>query len=301
MLEAPPTLLDPKFLRTLDQLAFATRRLFTGHVQGEKRSPKRGSSVEFADFRDYVPGDDPRYVDWNAYGRLDRLLVKLFVEEEDLSVHILVDTSESMAFGEPTKFQCAQRLAAALAYLALTSFDRVRVAPFSAELGEVVGPYRGRAFAPRVFSRMEQWQPAGQTNLTRALRGYVQAVRQPGLVVVISDLFDRSDGSDGWGYEDGLRFLAGSKYEVVVLHLLDDAELAPPWSGDLKLVDAETGSEREVTMGQRTLRAYQRTLEEFLAGIEAFCSGRQISYTRVATSEAVEDVVLSLRRRGVVR
>ena len=141
----------------------------------------------------------------------------------------------------------------------------------------------------------------GWTNLTRALRAYVQAVRQPGLVVVVSDLFDRSDGSGEWGYEEGLRFLAGSKYEVVVLHVLDDAELAPPWSGDLKLVDAETGGEREVTMGQRTLRVYQRTLEEFLSGIEAFCSGRQISYTRVATSEAVEDVVLSLRRRGVVR
>jgi len=304
MSQAPETLLDPKFLRTLDQLAFATRRLFTGHVQGEKRSPKRGSSVEFADFRDYVPGDDPRYVDWNAYGRLDRLLIKLFVEEEDLSVHLLVDASESMAFGEVTKFRCAQRLAAALAYLALTSFDRVRVTPFSTELGEVIGPYRGRAFAPRMFARMEQWQPAGQTDLTRSLRDYAQAVRQPGLVVAISDLLDRSDKSDGsdrWGYQDALRFLAGSKCEVVVLHVLDDAELAPPWSGDLKLVDAETGGEREVTMGQRSLRLYRRTLDEFLSGVEAFCSGRQIAYQRVATSEAVEDVVLKLHRRGVVR
>jgi len=288
-------LLEPKFLRALEQMAFATRRLFTGHVQGEKRSPKRGNSVEFADFRDYVPGDDLRYVDWNAFGRLDRLLIKLFVEEEDLSVHLLVDASESMNFGDPSKFSRARQLTAALAYLALTSFDRVTAAPVGEELGPVLGPYRGRAFAPRLFAQMEEWTAGGRTNLTDSLRAYVRTVRRPGLAVIISDFLDPA------GYQDGLRFLLGHKYEVAVIHLLDDAELAPPWSGDLKLVDAETGEEREVTMGQRTLRTYQRTLDEFLRGLESFCLGRQMSYTRVTTSEPVEEVVLGLRRRGVVR
>jgi len=288
-------LFAPEFLRALDQLAFATRRLFTGQVQGEKRSPKRGSSVEFADFRDYVPGDDLRYVDWNAFGRLDRLLIKLFVEEEDLSVHVLVDVSESMNFGEPTKFTQARYLAAALAYLALTSFDRVTVAPFTDDLGVPVGPFRGRAFAPKLFARMEEWTPGGRTNLTRAMRSFVRTLRRPGLVVVVSDFLAES------GYEEALRLLVGHKHEVAVLHLLDETELAPPWNGDLKLVDAETGAECEVTMGRRTLRLYHQNLAAFLNGIESFCAGRRLTYTRVSTADPVEEVVLGLRRRGVVR
>ena len=203
---SPPSdrLFDESFLRRLERLAILSRRAMAGQLQGERRSPKRGQSVEFADFRPYAPGDDFRRIDWNAYARLERFFIKLFIEEEDLTVHQLVDTSRSMDWGEPNKLWYAVRAAGALGYVALAGLDRVTVTA----CGDVVNgsahyfpPRRGKQQALALFSFLQTLAAGGRTDLAPRLRAYAAAAMQPGPLILFSDLLD-----DGWA--DGLRALA---------------------------------------------------------------------------------------------
>jgi len=287
-------LLTPEFLRKLERLRLVSRRVFAGRVWGERRSKKRGASVEFADFRDYVHGDDLRHLDWNAFARLDRLFLKLFVEEEDLNVALLVDASNSMTFGQPPKFDYARRVAAALGYLALCNFDRVTFWSYGERLRSVFGPTRGRGRALESLRWLEGLQADGATSSGAALREFALRAKQPGLVAVISDFFDED-------HLDGLKALAGRGFEVTAMHVLDEEELRPSLAGDLKLVDSETGSEREITVTQGLLRAYQRRLREFCDALDACCRRFGIHSLRISTSEPFEDLILNyLRRRGMI-
>jgi len=288
-------LLTPDFLRRLEQAAIASRHILAGRTKGERRSAKRGSSVEFADYRSYSPGDDLRYLDWNAYARLQKLFLKLFLEEEDLHVYALVDVSQSMDFGRPTKLEWARQAAAALGYIGLCSGDRVQMLCHAQGRGESSRQFRGQGCAREMFEWLSAREPEGQTDLLEAVQWLVRTIPSPGMIFVISDLM-----TPGW--ESAVRRLAGARGEVCVMQVLARDEYQPGMQGDLKLVDSESGDEREITMGSTTMRRYLSARDGFLEDVRGACSRYGFSHLLSVSDEAVEDVILrSLRRLGVVR
>jgi uncharacterized protein (DUF58 family) len=287
------SLFSPEFLAQLERLSLASRRVFRGRVKGERRSPRRGHSVEFCDYRAYGVGDDLRYVDWNIYGRLDRLHVKLFVDEEDLCEHLLVDASASMDFGQPTKFHYAAKLAAALGFIGLVNLERVGVGILKDRGGEGWAPTRGRnQFGPLV-DFLGRVQPDGATRLNDALASYAMRSREAGLAVLLSDLLDPL------GFEAGIRALLERRFDVHIVHLLDPEEVNPEFGGDLRLIDSESGEPRELTIDGEAVRAYRERLHQFLERVETFCRTREIGYHRVITDTPVEEFVLT-QLKGLV-
>jgi uncharacterized protein (DUF58 family) len=274
------------FLLQLERLSFISRRTHVGRVKGERKSPRRGSSVEFADYRPYEVGDDLRYVDWNAFGRLNRLYLKVFMDEEDLCVHLMLDGSASMDFGTPNKFRYGVRLAAALAFVGFTNLERVGVAVFRDRVSEGWLPTRGRNQFLPVSEFLAGLVPAGPTRFNDALGQYALRAKDAGVAIVVSDFLDPA------GYESGLRALMERRFDVHVVHVLAPEELQPPFGGDLELVDAESGEVREVSVDAETLRAYEGRLAAFLAGVEGFCRANEINYVRVSTDTGLEDLLL---------
>ena len=282
-----------EFLAQLERLSLASRRVFRGHVKGERRSPRKGQSVEFSDYRAYGVGDDLRYVDWNIYGRTDRLHVKLFVDEEDLCVHLLLDASASMGFGRPSKLEYGIRLAAALGFIGLVNLERVGVGIVREQVGEGWAPTRGRNQFMALAGFLSAVQPGGGTSLNSGLANYAARGREPGIAVVLSDFLDPG------GYEAGLRALLERRFDIHVVHLLDPSEMNPEFAGDLRLVDSETGEVRELTIDGDAVRSYRARLHQFLETLEGFCHAQEIGYHRVVTDSPVETVVLS-QLRGLV-
>jgi uncharacterized protein (DUF58 family) len=279
-----------EFLAQLERLSLATRRAFRGHVKGERRSPRKGQSVEFSDYRPYGVGDDLRYVDWNVYGRLNRLHVKLFVDEEDLCLHLLVDGSASMGFGRPSKLDYAARLAAAIGFVGLVNLERVGVGVLREKVGEGWPPVRGRNQFNALVDFLTAVQPGGVTRLNEGLGNYAMRAREPGLAVIISDLLDPA------GFETGIRALLERRFEIHVVHLLAPEELNPTMTGDLRLHDSETGEVRELTVDGETLRSYRQSLHQFLERAEAFCRAQELGYRRVTVDVPVEEFLLSQLR-----
>jgi uncharacterized protein (DUF58 family) len=289
-------LFDEAFLRKLERLAVMSRRAVTGQMQGERRSSKRGQSVEFADFRPYSMGDDFRRIDWNAYARLERFFIKLFVEEEDLTVHILVDASKSMDWGEPNKLDYAVRTAGALGYIAMVGLDRVTVKALSSSSnGAYYRPTRGKHNAFGLFSFLQTISANGSAHLAPRLRTYAATALTQGPLLLLSDLMD-----DGWA--DGLRALAGRGFEVSVIHILSPDELEPEISGDLKLLDSESRSEVEITAEYDLIERYKAGLADWQAEIHQFCAARGINYAPVSTSLPFEELIFAwLRRQGILK
>jgi uncharacterized protein (DUF58 family) len=282
----------PEFLAQLERLTLLSRRTFRGSVKGERRSPRRGQSVEFADYRAYGHGDDLRYVDWNIYGRLDRLHVKLFVDEEDLCLHLLVDASASMGFGAPSKLDYAVRLAGALGFVGLVNHERVGLGILRERVAEGWPPTRGRGQILPMMDFLADVRPGGATSLDGGLGNYAKRARESGLVVVISDMLDPA------GYEHGVRALLERRFDVHLVHLLDPEEMNPTLGGDLRLIDSETGELRDLTVDAEALRGYRERLRQFLERIESFCRAHEIGYHRVVTDTPVEAfVVAQLRGR----
>ncbi len=299
------------FLRKLEQLSLVARHVRAGQATGERRSTKRGTSVEFADYRDYTRGDDLRRVDWNIYARLDRPFVKLFEEEEDLAVHLLLDGSGSMDWGgergeergergEENKWVYARRLAGALGYVALVSGDRLTVSVLSSFTHSSsthfsFGPVRGRGHTLRLFEWLESLKAGGTTDLNAGLRAYAISGGRPGLVVLISDLFSPA------GYVEGLTRLAARGHEVAVIHVLAPDEVEPVLAGDLRLLDVETGDPQEVTIDGGMRNLYRRRLAAWRDEIRAACRARDVHYVPVETDIPFERVVLyDLRRAGIL-
>jgi uncharacterized protein (DUF58 family) len=291
----PEPLFDSAFLRKLDRLALLTRRAMAGDMQGDRRSPRRGSSVEFADFRSYVAGDDIRQIDWNLYARMERFYLKLFVAEEELTIHLLVDNTASMDWGEPNKFLYARRAAGAFGYIALSSLDRVTVTAFADGAMRQMPGVRGKRGALPLFDFLQKL-PVGQGgSLLTNCRRYIQTARNAGPLLLCSDLMD-----DGW--QDALRALSSRPFEITILHILAPQEVRPALDGDFRLMDAEGGSPVEITADLDALQRYQESLNAWRAEIESFCNGRGINYIFVNTATPVEEFVLSnLRKRGVLR
>ena len=290
------SLLSPELMTQLEHMELVSRKIFRGRFQGERRSRRQGQSVEFADYRSYVSGDDLRFVDWNLYARLDRLFLKLFLEEEDLRFFTLIDASTSMDFGNPNKLQYAKQLAAALAFVGLCRADQVRVAPLSNARSGEARTLRGRHQVWRMLRDLEAIQAGQNVSLTEGLKTFCLRTTGKGIVVLISDLLDKE------GYESGLRYLLAHDLDIYVVHVLSPEELQPTLQGDLQLVDCEDDDKADITISKPLLDQYQRTLAAFRQGARDFCLRRGIAYLPASTAHSVQSLVLGyLRERGLVR
>ena len=281
-------LLDPPLLRRLEGLALQVRRAVSGQIGGERRSTARGRSVEFADFRSYSAGDDFRLIDWNAYARLDRFMLRLFVAEQELPLSIFVDLSGSMDWGRPNKATTAKRLAGAIAYVALAALDRVRLTVFAAGPTSSGAPYRGRRAVAELFSRLESFPVGGPTDYSRLV--WPIARQRRGMTVLITD------GLGDSPIDPAISALGGARQEGAVLQLLAPEEIAPEWNGDARLRDAETEVEREFTLTPATRTAYVAALARRTHEIERSAHRRGLRFARLSTDQPIEDMVLQTMR-----
>ena len=292
----PTELLSPALLAQLERLELVTRKIFRGRTKGERRSKRKGQSVEFADFRNYVPGDDLRFVDWHLYARLEKLFLKLFMEEEDLHFYALIDDSPSMEFGDPTKLHFAKQLAASLGFVGLCRADRVRIETLGQSLRTGGPVFRGRRSLWRMLDHMNTIETKHGVPLAAGAKSFCLRNSGKGIVVLISDLMDKT------GYEAALRFLLTQAYDVYVIHVLSPEEIDPDVKGDLKLVDCEDADVAEITVSRPLLNRYKATLAAFVDGARQFCSKRGIAYLMTSTETPVETLVSNyLRKRGLVR
>ncbi len=287
-------LFDEAFQKRLEYLALVSRRVFSGRSRAERRSRKAGAGVEFADYREYYAGDDYRQVDWNVYGRIDRLMLRLQEQEEDLSVYLLLDCSGSMAFGSPRKLDYGKQLCAALAYVALNHLDRVSITALRDQVVTRLAPTRGRNRIFTVFDFLRPLKADGGTNLTDAIGAFVAQNKRRGVAILVSDLYDPA------GFEAGINRLRYARFEAHVLHLVDAAEATPPLHGELELVDAESGGSRQVTVTPRLLARYARAHAAYLARIEAFCVQHRVSLFSLDTRIPPDQAMLRLLRGGLV-
>jgi len=286
-------LLEPALLRRLEALALQVRRAVSGQMGGERRSRRRGQSIEFADYRNYTPGDDFRLIDWNAYARLDRFMLRLFVAEEELPLSLFVDLSGSMDWGKPNKADTARQLAGAIAYVALAALDRVRLTVFAE--GETSGgaPSRGRRAAAMLFSRLQSFPAGGVTNYEKLV--WPIGRQRPGMTVLITDGLGESP------LDPALRALQRAHQEGAVLQLLAPQEITPDWTGDARLRDAETGVEREFTATPLTQGGYTKALAQRTDEIERAAHRRGLRFARLSTSEPIDEMVqVTLRRIGLL-
>lgn len=311
------TLLDPRFLARLEQLELVSRKIFQGRLKGERRSKRKGQSVEFADYRNYVVGDDLRFLDWNLFARLDRLFIRLFMEEEDLHFTVLIDNSLSMNFGTPTKLHFARQVAAALGFVGLVNMDRVVVetlcvsgergasAPRDPTLGGLTPPARPATISPVLRGRHSLWrlldflnkiEPAGPGDLRSALRSFSLRSTGKGIVVLLSDFMDKG------GFEDALRYLVARQLDIYVIQVLSQEEIEPGIVGDLRLVDAEDDDVAEITVSGPLLKRYQQNLAAFRNSLQTFCNRRGIAYLFTSNQVPFDRLVLTyLRQRGLVK
>lgn len=293
------SLITPELLRRLEQFQLLAQRRAKSAAKGERRSRARGQSVEFADYRNYVPGDDFRYLDWNLYGRLDRLFLKLYEEERELPVTIFLDASESMTFGNPRKFDFARQVAAAVGYVALCGFDRVSVLAFPEVVAEApwrgaLRSVRGRKSSLQFFQNLSHVTAQGSAALNESLRRGALTARHAGVAVVLSDFLDPA------GYEAGLTALIGRGFQVSAVQILAPEEVNPGTFGDLKLVDSESGAVQEVTFGKFRLNAYKQTVQNYIQRLREYCQSRGINFFTTASDAPLEKLLLKQLREAEV-
>ncbi|MCH8823506.1 MAG: DUF58 domain-containing protein [Planctomycetes bacterium] len=285
-------LFDKDFLKKLEYLDLVARRLVFGRQQAMRTSVKKGASIEFKDFREYSPGDDPRTIDWSVYARLGELYVKLFRQEEELDLWILLDTSASMDFGEPNKFDHARRLAAALAYIGLANMDSASVVPFAQELGRGREKLRGRSRVFELLDFLTQLPAQGETDFELATKTFVTRVRKPGLVVIISDFYGLLKAQSAI---DQLRFF---KHQLYVIQIASPWELDPPIRGEFRLVDTETSEHEDLTVTDSMLKRYKQAFTSFSAELRSYSMKYSIGYSLADTETAFDDFVVKVLQRG---
>ena len=290
------SLLPPALLARLERMELVSRKVFRGRMKGERRSRRKGQSVEFADFRNYVPGDDVRFIDWNTYARLDRLFLKLFLEEEDLHFYTLIDASGSMDFGEPTKLHYARQLAAALGFIGLIRGDRVKSETLGQPPGSPGPVFRGRQSLWRMLDYLEAIRPGETCSLAEGTKNFCLRNSGKGIVVLMSDLMDKG------GYESPLRYLLAQEMDIYVIQILSAEEINPELQGDLRLIDCEDADVAEVTASGPVLARYKQTLAAFVESVREFCTRRGMVYTMVNNEVPLEELVTGyLSQRGLVR
>lgn len=290
---------DSEFITRLEYLSLLSKRMFRGRLLAQRRTMQAGGGIEFADHREYIAGDDLRYLDWNVYARHGDLLLKRFQEEEDLHVYILLDCSLSMDRGETeakSKFNLARQIAAALGYIALSDLDRVAIYAYDQQVRATLPLTRGKDQIMGVLRFLEGLETAGErTDLKRVARDFVQRAPRTGLAIVISDLFDQD------GFREGVDRLRHARFEPHVIQLHTAEEAAPTILGDIQLVDCETGGERKVTVTEKKLKQYQQLFASFVESVEHYCRTYGLSHTRTMTDVPFDAVLLSMMRAAAVR
>jgi uncharacterized protein (DUF58 family) len=293
---------DEKTLRKLNKLSLVASRVRAGQMKGERRSVRRGTSIEFADYRNYTRGDDLRRLDWNVFARLERPFIKLFEEEEDLAVYLLLDASASMDWpregdADHHKFTFAQRLIAGLAYISLGTGDRLQVASLGGRrMNALWGPSRGRGYTLGLLDFIGGLEAGNAIDLNTALRDYAIRATRPGLCMIVSDLMSST------GYQDGLATLQSRGHEIALIHTLSPDEVNPPLTGDLQLLDIESNVTQDVSIDAGMRDLYMNRLLAWRDEIGAYCLKRGIYYATVETSTAWDELILyDLRRLGLVK
>ncbi len=288
-------LLSSAFMARLDQLDVTSRKLLAGKMKGERRSKRQGQSVEFADYRNYTIGDDLRFIDWNIYARLDKLFLKLFLEEEDLSLYVLVDTSKSNDYGNPNKAHYLKQVAAALGYVGLVNYNRVTVAAMTDRVVADTGAMRGRTKVRQMIDFVSNLPVDGTSDLAAACKRFALANRRKGVCVVLSDFFDKS------GYESALKYVAGGNYDLFCVQVLSPQEIDPDLTGDLRLKDLEDGDEAEVSITAPLIKRYKSNLNAYCLGLKDYVTRRGGTYLFTSTAVPFDTLVLNyLRERGLL-
>ncbi len=289
-------LFDSKFLHQLNSLKLVSKRARKVFFQGDRRGGKPGSGLEFIDYREYQVGDDYRYIDWHLFSRLEQLFVKLFTQEENLRVHLIIDESESMSGGDPSKIDYACQLAAVLGYIALVNLDEVGSSTFSFQLGKTLPSRRGRSQVFNLFHFLEGINTQGKTSFSSCLKEFSRRQRKAGMAVVLSDLLDPQ------GYEKGLLSLRSRGWEVCLLHILEQNELRPIEKGEVVLIDKETHQRIETIIDEVTCQRYEQELRDFFQRVESFCQHYEINYVRVLTSLPLTSFIFQdLRKRQILK
>ncbi len=284
-------LLDPAFMNRLDSLDVLSRKILQGKLHGERRSKRRGQSVEFADYRPYVAGDDLRFVDWNIYGRLEQLFLKLFLEEQDLTVHIVVDGSASMSVGEPSKELFIKKLAAALGYVSLVNNNRVSISFFADGIKGQLANMRGRNYLHQMAEYLLTTDCDGFSDFDSSCRQLAAGRIGSGVMIVLSDFLFKE------GYDSGLRRLIGGHYDLYAIQVLSAQELTPDLSGELKLIDVEDTDVAEITVSAALTKYYKRNVTAYCNELRSFCTRRGAVYVLANSSDSVELLVLNYLRR----
>ena len=284
---------DDRFLRRLESLALTIRRTTAGRAHGMRRSRRLGAGLEFADHRDYAPGDDLRYLDWNLYGRLERRALRLFEQDEDLSVDVLVDASASMGLGRPPKLELGLEIGAALAHVALSNLDRVAVAALG-DAGAETPPARGKGRILPILRMLDGVRAAGRGPLAAAVRGFLarRRGRRRGLVVLISDFYDPT------GARAALELVRRNRLEAIAVQISAPDEVTPELRGDVQLQDVETGALRELTISPRALADYARRHAALLRDLAGYCREHAIPCFTVTSDQPFDAVVLRMFRAG---
>jgi hypothetical protein len=284
--------IDEKFLRRLEKLKILAQKGIRGAERGEQISWRSGSSLEFLDYRKYQLGDDIRYVDWNVYGRLDKLFIKLFRAEENQTIHILLDTSRSMRLGNPSKELYAKKIAAALSYVSLANLDRVRVSSFGTRINQSMAPARSRMSYSKVLNFLLALETSGATHFNASLAEYAAISKQRGIVIILSDVLDPR------GFKEGLEALSYGRFNIALLQILEGEELDPQSTGNLLLKEVETSASRRISVDANLLTLYRTRAREYVDEIREFCLGKGIDYFLCDTRIAFEDFLLEYLAKG---
>jgi uncharacterized protein (DUF58 family) len=283
---------ETSLLTRLEKYRLKPRKSHAGHIRGERLSPKKGISIEFADYRHYAAGDDLRHLDWNVLARLDRAHIRTYRDEEELPVYLLLDMSASMDFGSPPKHHLARSLAAAMGYIGLCGSDAVYPVALTGRAAEIRA-LRGRGSYRRLLEWLRALQPAG-SELSDSLKRFAHASPRAGMVIIFSDGLDPD-------FPDALRTLAGRRHEVSILQILSEVDLEPDLEGDLRLIDVESESAIEITATSGVLLEYQKRLQSHCEAIESACKRLGAWYVRVQNNQPLENTLLKqLRHVGVI-
>ncbi len=290
------SLFDSDFLKKLEYLSLVSRRVFRGRLLAQRRTKQLGGGIEFADHREYTPGDDLRYLDWNVYAKFGDLLLKRFQEEEDLHVYILLDASKSMDTGSPNKFDYARRIAAALAYIALADLDRVSILAYADRPLDVLPLTRGKDRVLSILKFLENIETGGTgTDLATVAKSLVNRAQRTGLVVIISDLYDQV------GFRAGVDLLRHRRFEPHVIQIHTAEEANPTFLGDIELDEMETGQRRKITVTERKLKQYRQLFAEFLTSIETYCKTYSLSCTRSTTDLPFDELIMRMMRASGIQ
>ena len=281
---------DATFLRSLEALNLMARRMLAGDDRAERLTPRKGASLEFADYRRYTPGDEIRYIDWNVYARHGHLFVKEFAAEENVHVSVLLDVSRSMDFGG--KFRAAQELAAALGYVGLANYDTVSLYAFGQSIRPLQTFLRGKGRLLDLLGAIDRLEPEGPTDMRAAFKTALPRLRGRSLVLLISDFYDLG------GYPGALRALLAQRFGIHAIHLISREEASPTVSGRTSLLDLETGRVREITVRPATLDTYRRRFAAFLTEVESVCRAHEIACARVFAEDPLERRVLGVLQSG---